>query len=77
MSENRHASYVRGVRAGLVSCTVVALAGCANVSTDPRSGGLAGGINGIVTGAYEQRIEDRKMFRCPHCPVRRIWSMFP
>jgi chromosome segregation ATPase len=60
MSENRHASYVRGVRAGLVSCTVVALAGCANVSTDPRTGGLAGGINGIVTGAYEQRIEDRK-----------------
>lgn len=48
------------VRGSFVCCAFLALAGCANVSTDPRAGGLAGGINGIVTGAYEQRIEDRK-----------------
>lgn len=46
--------------AALVCCTALPFAGCSNVSTDPRTGGLAGGINGIVTGAYEQRIEDRK-----------------
>ncbi|MET0568316.1 MAG: hypothetical protein ABWZ74_04485 [Hyphomicrobiaceae bacterium] len=60
MSENRLIRLLRAARAGLVCCAVLALAGCANASTDPRTGGLAGGINGIVTGAYEQRIEDRK-----------------
>jgi chromosome segregation ATPase len=38
----------------------LALAGCANASTDPRSGGLAGGISGLATGAYEQRLADRR-----------------
>ncbi|MFM9846550.1 MAG: hypothetical protein ACKVP3_05260 [Hyphomicrobiaceae bacterium] len=59
MSGRRLTSWLRA-RASLASCAFLALAGCANVSTDPRAGGLAGGINGIVTGAYEQRIEDRR-----------------
>lgn len=60
MMENRRLLQLREARVGLACCAVMALAGCANVSTDPRTGGLAGGVNGIVTGAYEQRIEDRK-----------------
>jgi len=60
MSASRPTSPWKGARAGLVCCALLALEGCANVSTDPRTGGLAGGINGIVAGAYEQRIEDRK-----------------
>ena len=60
MSENRLIRLLTATRAGLACCAALALVGCANASTDPRSGGLAGGINGIVTGAYEQRIEDRK-----------------
>jgi chromosome segregation ATPase len=60
MTGERTTARLTGVRTGIVCCAVLVLAGCANASTDPRTGGLAGGINGIVTGAYEQRIEDRK-----------------
>lgn len=42
------------------ACAVALLAGCADVTTDPKAGGLAGGINGLVTGAYDQRIADRQ-----------------
>ena len=38
----------------------VAIAGCSSVSNDPREGGLAGGVNGIVTGSYERRIAERE-----------------
>ena len=60
MSPDRTTWRSAGIRAPLACCAALLLAGCANVSTDPRTGGLAGGINGIVTGAYEQRVEDRK-----------------
>lgn len=33
---------------------------CSNVTTDPRSGGLAGGVCGTQTGAYQQRLDQRK-----------------
>ncbi|BCU06324.1 hypothetical protein Atep_10010 [Allochromatium tepidum] len=36
------------------------LGGCASVSTDPREGGLAGGIKGLSTGAYDARIRERE-----------------
>lgn len=35
-------------------------AGCANVSTDPHTGGLIGGINGITTGSYDRRLADKQ-----------------
>lgn len=36
------------------------LGGCAGASTDPHTGGLAGGITGIATGAYDQRVAARE-----------------
>lgn len=39
---------------------MVALSGCAGATTDPSTGGLAGGLNGIVTGAYERRITEKQ-----------------
>lgn len=36
------------------------LSGCAGASTDPHTGGLIGGINGLATGAYDKRIADRQ-----------------
>lgn len=36
------------------------LASCANVSTDPSEGGLMGGIKGLQTGAYDQRVQERQ-----------------
>jgi chromosome segregation ATPase len=36
------------------------LAGCASSSHDPREGGLFGGIQGLQSGAYQQRISDRE-----------------
>lgn len=38
---------------------VAVLSGCANVSTDPREGGFFGGVSGINSGAYDQRIRER------------------
>lgn len=38
----------------------VAHAGCAGVTTDPRAGGLVGGLCGLSGGTYQQRI-DRKV----------------
>jgi len=35
------------------------LAGCAT-SSDPREGGLFGGISGLSSGAYEQRLQERE-----------------
>lgn len=41
----------------LLGC-VVLLAACGDVnSTDPRQGGLIGGIQGIQSGAYQSRID--------------------
>lgn len=37
------------------------IGGCAGASTDPHTGGLAGGINGLATGAYDERIEARQV----------------
>ncbi len=39
--------------------TVLLLSGCAT-STDPRQGGLFGGIGGLTSGAYEQRVKERE-----------------
>ena len=42
-------------------CAILGLAGCCTgASTDPRSGGLRGGVCGQSTGAYEQRIKTRE-----------------
>ena len=43
-----------------ISATVLGLAGCASVSTDPREGGLVGGVVGITGGAYDERTEQRE-----------------
>lgn len=49
----------RVLRVGVV-CVSLSLAACANVSTDPTEGGLLGGIKGLQTGAYEQRVQERE-----------------
>ncbi|SHO51356.1 hypothetical protein [Desulfopila aestuarii] len=36
------------------------LAGCAGVDQDPRSGGLLGGISGLSSGSYENRVKERE-----------------
>jgi hypothetical protein len=36
------------------------LIGCANQPTDPREGGLLGGISGLQTGAYDARVRERE-----------------
>jgi chromosome segregation ATPase len=36
------------------------LVGCANQPTDPREGGLLGGITGLQTGAYDARVRERE-----------------
>ncbi|QVL50254.1 MAG: DUF4201 domain-containing protein [Thiocapsa sp.] len=33
---------------------------CTNVTQDPSQGGLAGGVCGLTTGAYDQRIDERE-----------------
>ncbi|SMC76002.1 hypothetical protein [Rhizobium sp. RU36D] len=41
----------------LVGLTGLILSGCcSNVTTDPREGGLAGGVCGTTTGAYDRRL---------------------
>lgn len=44
----------------LIALMTLWLSGCASVSTDPREGGLAGGIKGLSTGAYDARINERE-----------------
>jgi hypothetical protein len=47
----------------LLWCNLILLVGCAsnpNLENDPRSGGLFGGIAGLVRGDYEARAEQRK-----------------
>ena len=39
--------------------SVFVFEGCAT-STDPREGGLAGGIHGLSSGKYEERIQQRE-----------------
>ena len=39
---------------------LAALGGCASAPTDPREGGLIGGISGLQTGAYEGRVRERE-----------------
>ncbi len=36
------------------------LAGCANMSTDPREGGFFGGVSGLNSGAYDERLRERE-----------------
>ena len=36
------------------------LTACASAPTDPREGGLIGGISGLQTGAYEARVRERE-----------------
>lgn len=43
----------------ILSVGVVLLAGCA-ASVDPREGGLAGGLRGIMSGEYDKRLQDRQ-----------------
>ncbi|MCF8088844.1 MAG: hypothetical protein K9K63_07355 [Desulfotignum sp.] len=43
----------------LLSAMIVILAGCA-ASSDPRSGGFFGGVHGLATGTYEERIQERE-----------------
>lgn len=45
----------------LTTVTLLAvLGGCASAPTDPREGGLFGGISGLQTGAYEERLRERE-----------------
>ncbi|MGB0696648.1 MAG: hypothetical protein ACPGOY_13440 [Rhodospirillaceae bacterium] len=39
-------------------CAVTMVAACN--TTDPRQGGFVGGVGGLVSGSYDQRIEDRE-----------------
>lgn len=39
--------------------STLGLVGCAT-TTDPREGGLLGGIQGMSTGAYDQRVQERE-----------------
>ncbi|RFC64278.1 hypothetical protein DYI37_08035 [Fulvimarina endophytica] len=43
----------------LVSLALLLSGCCSGVTSDPREGGLAGGVCGQATGAYGQRIDDR------------------
>jgi hypothetical protein len=45
--------------AGLLVCSAAALCGCATTD-DPSQGGLIGGLYGISSGKYEQRVEARE-----------------
>lgn len=46
---------IRASACAAAACLV--LAGCcSNVTTDPRDGGLAGGVCGTATGSYDRRI---------------------
>ncbi len=45
----------------LISVLLGGLAsGCQTVSSDPREGGLLGGMSGLQSGAYERRVQDRE-----------------
>ena len=44
-----------------ISAIVILIGGCATpVTDDPSQGGLAGGLYGISSGSYEQRLEERR-----------------
>lgn len=44
-----------------ISAIVILIGGCAtSVTDDPTKGGLAGGLYGISSGSYDQRIEERR-----------------
>jgi peptidoglycan hydrolase CwlO-like protein len=44
-----------------ICCAASAVvAGCSDVSTDPRAGALAGGVNALATGAYDRRLAERE-----------------
>jgi hypothetical protein len=44
----------------IIVLMLITLSGCATTS-DPREGGLFGGIKGITSGAYDDRIRQRQM----------------
>ena len=51
---------MKAIRILLASVLVAGLSACATTSTDPREGGLAGGISGLSSGAYEERVRERE-----------------
>lgn len=52
---------VRIARGGvLVSLAAILVGCCTGVTTDPREGGLAGGVCGEATGAYSARLQSRQ-----------------
>ena len=50
---------VHRLSVAVVSSVLALWVGCTS-TTDPRQGGLAGGIQGLSSGAYEERIKTRK-----------------
>lgn len=42
------------------AAAALALAGCANLSDDPREGGFLGGLSGLSSGTYEARVSERE-----------------
>lgn len=45
---------------GLLAFGAVMFAGCAATSDDPTQGGFFGGISGLQSGAYQQRIDEKE-----------------
>lgn len=44
----------------LAAAAILVSGCCSGVTTDPRRGGLQGGVCGQVTGAYEARLDERR-----------------
>lgn len=44
----------------IAAAAACALAGCQTTSTDPTQGGFFGGVYGLSSGAYDQRIDERQ-----------------
>jgi chromosome segregation ATPase len=49
------------MRIRIIALGIIGVTGCcSNVTQDPTQGGLMGGVCGLSTGAYDQRIADRE-----------------
>jgi chromosome segregation ATPase len=44
----------------LAGVAALCLGACAAPSTDPREGGFVGGVHGLSSGAYEERVRERE-----------------
>lgn len=44
----------------LLALMALSASGCQTASTDPREGGLMGGITGLQSGAYDERVRERQ-----------------